>query len=65
MKNKTKETELIKIIVKGLKNIRSNRCPYCGKKMFNVIDSKTKEISKYSWRCNCKKFPKDLVMCKG
>ncbi len=30
------------------------KCPQCGKRMKNAIDSKTKEISEYLWECNCK-----------
>ncbi len=28
-------------------------CPYCGEKMVNDIDSKTKEVSKYLWKTKC------------
>jgi len=40
-------------------------CPYCNKEMINVIDSITKKLSPYSWSCNCKGFPKDIILMKG
>ncbi|MBS3141096.1 hypothetical protein J4405_03050 [Candidatus Woesearchaeota archaeon] len=27
------------------------KCPECNSEMINVVDSKTKEISKYLWKC--------------
>ena len=40
-------------------------CWSCGKRMFNVVDSKTGELSKYSWKCDCEKFPKNLTLSVG
>ena len=39
-----KECELIKTPI----------CPSCKKKMENAIDSKTKKLSPYLWKCDCK-----------
>jgi hypothetical protein len=38
------------------------RCHHCGRAMFNVMDRTTGKISKYNWQCDCKDFPKHLVI---
>jgi len=39
-------------------------CPACKKQMTNAIDSITKEINPYLWKCDCKKF-KGKRLCIG
>ena len=40
------------------------QCPNCKKPMKNAIDSKTKKISKYLWKCDCKEM-KGKVLSRG
>ena len=40
------------------------RCPNCGEKMKNAIDSITKKLNPYIWKCTCKEL-KGLRLCKG
>lgn len=44
------------------------KCPICGKAMKNYTPTSGKfkgELQKYSWVCDCKDFPKGLVMSVG
>ncbi len=38
-------------------------CIECGKKLHNIVDTKTKKKSKYQWRCSC--WPKGVVLMIG
>ena len=48
------DKEFIKQMKKKFgKRVFPPRCHVCNKEMVNVIDSKTKKISKYLWKPNC------------
>jgi hypothetical protein len=38
------------------------RCHYCGRAMFNIKDRATGKMSEYIWKCDCKDFPKNIVI---
>ena len=40
------------------------QCPNCETPMRNAIDSKTKKVSKYLWKCDCNEM-KGMVLSRG
>jgi hypothetical protein len=38
------------------------RCHYCGKAMIQVRDKTCGKFTGHNWKCNCKDFPKHLVI---
>ena len=40
------------------------KCSNCGNSMKNAIDSKTKKVSKYLWKCDCNEM-KGMVLSRG
>ena len=40
------------------------KCSNCGKEMENAVDSRTKEINKYLWKCDCKEM-EGLILSVG
>lgn len=47
---------------------KTPRCLHCGKAMKHYIPKKGKfkgQVQKYSWVCDCSKFPKNIVISVG
>ena len=47
---------------------KTPKCSFCGSAMTNYTPKKGKfkgQLQKYEWICNCKDYPKDLVLSVG
>lgn len=65
IKEQNKNLQKEKDYFEKLKYNDLKKCPICGTPLINAIDSKTKKISKYLWKRNCKCLPEGFILSIG